>query len=416
LVPDESVLLVAPVRSYRLAAYCEAAQALGIRLVLASAGTHALVPPGVAGIAVDPAKSESALAEVVEFGRQHQVKGVVASDDSTVELACQVARILGLNHNPPSSVQWSRRKDLARARLTHMGAKCPKYWTVRVNEPLTPQLSGVEFPCVVKPVALSGSRGVIRCDDASRLDEVVRRSAAIAAESSSPADAGAILIEEFLPGQEVAVEGMLVAGQLHVLAIFDKPEPLDGPYFEETFYITPTRMPCALQQAVLRRVRQAVDAFGLREGPIHAELRVLNGDATVLEVAARTIGGDCARLLRFGAGRTLEQLVLLHAVNKLELPVVPIEGAGGVLMLPTQSAGTLRRVEGVLAASKVPGIDEVVIAVREGYELVPLPEGSSYLGFVFARGSDPSSVEQALRTALSKLRVVSAPSWRITMG
>jgi len=353
---------------------------------------------------------------LADVARAHSVSGVVATDDATVEVACAVGRELGWRHNPPESVQLSRRKDLARRALRLHGAPTPEFRVVDVTRNLLRQLEQVRFPCVVKPVALSGSRGVIRCDGPAQLEGTVRRVARIAAHSAAPAERTKVLIEQFLPGREVAVEAMLVGGKLNVLAVFDKPEPLDGPYFEETYYVTPSRLEPDMLNAVAHRAQEAVRAYGLVEGPVHAELRVVDGDATVIEVAARTIGGDCARMLRFGSGRTLEQLVLLHAIGGLDAPLRAVEEAVGVLMLPTPSAGTLRRVEGVLDARQVPGVEEVVIAVREGYELVPLPEGSSYLGFVFARGPTPAAVERALRDAHAKLRIVTAPRWRIETG
>ena len=216
-----------------------------------------------------------------------------------------------------------------------------------------------------------------------------------------------------MPGREVAVEAMLDDGTLTILAMFDKPDPLDGPYFEETYYITPSRLAPALQRRIRQRVVAACRAYGLREGPIHAELRVRDGDARVIEVAARTIGGQCARLLRFGTGLSLEALVIAHAVGR-PLAWQPSRNAGGVLMIPTPRAGILRRVEGVLAASRVPYVEEVEISIREGYELVPLPEGSSYLGFIFARAPNPALAERALRDAHACLNIVTAPMWKLS--
>jgi len=224
----------------------------------------------------------------------------------------------------------------------------------------------------------------------------------------------AVLIESFIPGAEVAVEGLLRAGQLEVLAIFDKPDPLDGPYFEETYYVTPSRHPRAVQDAVAARVAEACAAYGLREGPVHAECRINERGVWVLEIAARTIGGLCGRLLRFGTGYGLEELVLQHALGR-RVATRGADGAAGVLMIPIPQAGILRRVEGVLAASRVPHIEEVVIDVREGYELVPLPEGASYLGFIFARAPSAAEAEAALRAAHAELRIVVAPLWKAAL-
>ncbi len=211
------------------------------------------------------------------------------------------------------------------------------------------------------------------------------------------------------------MEGLLTRGRLEILAIFDKPDPLDGPYFEETYYVTPSRLEATVQAAIQQQVQNACRAYGLREGPIHAECRVNEEGAWILEVAARTIGGLCGQLLRFGTGYSLEELVLAHAMARPLSKDLNREGAG-VLMIPVPQAGILRRVEGVMAAQRVPYVEEVVIQVREGYELVPWPEGSSYLGFIFARAPTPEQAERALREAHSCLNIVVAPLWKLTAG
>jgi len=213
----------------------------------------------------------------------------------------------------------------------------------------------------------------------------------------------------------VAVEAMLTGGRLEILTIFDKPDPLDGPFFEETSYITPTRLTDE-QQAELRNViSQACRAYGLQEGPVHAECRINHDGIFILEVAARTIGGLCGRLLRFGTGYSLEELVLSQALGK-SLDLNSAVGAAGVLMIPIPAAGMLKRVEGLLAAQRVPYIEEVNIQVREGYELVPLPEGSSYFGFIFSRAPDARQVEHALREAHACLKIITAPVWKMAQG
>ena len=231
-------------------------------------------------------------------------------------------------------------------------------------------------------------------------------------ELSEPAERDRLLIERYQRGVEVALEGLLEAGRLEVLAVFDKPDPLEGPYFEETYYISPSRQSAAVLARVHDCVQAACRAYGLSTGPVHAELRIDGDSVYLLEVAARTIGGQCARLLELGTGHSLEALVIARALG-LVLPVSAAAGASGVLMIPIPRGGVLRRVEGVLAATRVPGIEDLEISVREGYELVPLPEGSSYLGFIFARGPSPEAVEDALRAAHAKLEIVTAPVWHI---
>ena len=410
------MLLIAPAQSYRIPAYYTAAAALGVEMVLASdGGRHSLIPQVADGLHIDFGDPEESQRALLAAMRTAPVSAVVATDDAATEIASRVAEAAGLAHNPPSAVRIARRKDLARATLTAAGVRVPRFRTIDLRCALEPQIAGIAYPCVVKPLALAASRGVIRADSPGELLAVCRRVERIVAGSTVEEERGTLLLEDFIPGFEVAVEGILQEGRLCPLAIFDKPDPLDGPFFEETYYVTPSRLTSSWQDRIVDRVAQACLAYGLREGPVHAELRVNSEDAWVIEVAARTIGGDCARLLDFGTGHSLEELVLAHALGRSLIPG-PSAGAAGVLMIPTTNAGTLRRVEGVLEASRVPGVEDVVIAVREGYELVPLPEGGSYLGFVFARAAGPGEVESALREAHARLRVVVAPAWRLESG
>ncbi len=407
--PDaERLLLLAPAGSYRTGPYLRAARRLGVEAVVASSGRQPLVGAD-GGLNLELADPDAALRTILDgFGNGPPLAAVVATDDLTVDLAGRVARELGLPGNDPTAARLSRRKDLARQRLAEAGLPVPAHRVVDLRASLEPQAEGFPFPCVIKPLSLSGSRGVIRADNVVDLEALRGRVAAIAATAPLADERDHALLEAYLPGDEVALEGLLDDGRLELLALFDKPEPLTGPFFEESYYITPSRHPAALQRRVVERVAQACAAYGLRHGPVHAEARLVDGEAWLLEVAARTIGGECARLLTFGAGVGLEEVVIGRALGR-PLATVREDGAGGVLMLPTPRAGILRRVEGVLEASRVPGIEAVEISIREGYELVPLPEGESYLGFVFARGATPAAVEAALREAHAQLHVVTAP-------
>jgi biotin carboxylase len=240
---------------------------------------------------------------------------------------------------------------------------------------------------------------VIRADTPAQRDAAIARARGIA-------DGGDLLIEDFVPGAEVALEGLLQAGTLRTLAVFDKPDPLDGPYFEETIYVTPSRLPAGTRDAIVAQAAAAARACGLREGPIHVELRLPAGrDPVVLELAARTIGGLCARTLRFGAGIALEELVLRHALGLSLEDLKRTDAASGVMMLPIPHAGVLRQVAGQGAARAVPGIVGLEISIASGRPVRPLPEGDRYLGFLFARGETPADVEDALRTAHAELDV-----------
>lgn len=403
------ILLVALNQSYRVPAYQKAAHALGARLVIASQGEHSIIPEIADGLHIEFDNVAQAVERIVATASREPFDAVVACDDLTLEVATRAAAALGLAHNPLSAVCAARRKDLARDMLRVAGLPVPRFKCLNLTQPLTPQLCGVDYPCVIKPLAMSASRGVVRVDCEQELRRTLPRIAAIVADAVVSDERDRVLLESFLPGVEVAVEGLLSDGRLHVLAVFDKPEPLDGPYFEESYYVMPSRLPRALLERAIERLGQACAAYGLREGPVHGELRLHDGEAWLVELAARTIGGDCARLLSFGAGRSLEELVLRHALG-WPLDLNPRGGAAGVLMIPIPGAGTLRRVEGVLAAQQIPGIDDLIISVREGYELVPLPEGGTYLGFIFAHADTPCAVESALRAAHACLNIVIAPS------
>ena len=363
------------------------------------------------GLRVDLDDQDRALESIHAAAvREGGFSAVVAPDDATVELAGRVASELGLAGNPPGAARLSRRKDLARSRLAAAGVKVPEFRVLDLR--LRPELSRISFPCVVKPIAMSASRGVIRADDPGELAAAIERVRAIVADARDEDERSLLLVESFVPGSEVALEGLLFDGRLEVLAIFDKPDPLDGPFFEEGIYVTPSRLGRVAEIRITECVRKAVAALGLVAGPVHAELRWHAGEAWLLEAAARTIGGECSRLLRFSAGHSLEEVVLSAAMGR-RLPHRLDSGAAGVMMLPTPRPGTLRRVEGVLDALSVPGVDEVSISAGTGAELVPLPEGGAYLGYVFARGETPGGVESSLREAAGRLRIVIAPMWRL---
>lgn len=407
------ILLIAPHGSYRTAPFLAAAKIRGIDVLIASEAKHSLVSAYAQGLHLNLDDPQASLQTILREAQRRPFAAVLGCDDASTELAALAATELGLPHNPTTAVRLARRKDLARERLSKASVPVPHHWRLDLRRPLAAQIEDIQFPCVLKPVALSASRGVIRVNNVTELTHAMARIQVILTRAGlhDTEERETILVEEFIPGFEVAVEGLLTHGQLEILTIFDKPDPLDGPYFEETYYVTPSRLDTLTQQALRETISAACAAYGLREGPIHAECRINAQGVWTLEVAARTIGGLCGRLLRFGTGSSLEELVLLHALG--ERPEVTSEpGGAGVLMIPIPQAGILRRVEGVSAAEKIPYIEEVVIDVREGYELVPLPEGSSYLGFIFARAPNAAQAEAALRAAHACLHVVVMPLWR----
>jgi biotin carboxylase len=321
------LLLIAPPNSYRTTAYLAAARQCHVDVLVASEGKHSLVSEIAGGLHVDLA-SPDALDTLLQANRERPFCGVVATDDATVELGSHIASSLGLPHNPPRAARYSQRKDLSRQALRDAGVGVPDFRVIDLASPLSAQLQSLPLPAVLKPLSLSGSRGVIRVDTPGQAVAACERIGKIIAGERQQDDrvAGHLLMETFIPGPEVAVEGLLREGELAVLAIFDKPDPLDGPFFEETYYITPSRHAGTVQQDVVDCVQAACRALGLREGPVHAELRIAAQGCVIMEVAARTIGGECARLLRFGTGHGLEELVIAHATGQFLAPV-PASGA-----------------------------------------------------------------------------------------
>jgi len=297
-------------------------------------------------------------------------------------------------------VAVTRDKAVLRAVLTEAGIAQPAYVRCGPADDAGALAAGVGFPCVVKPRSLSGSRGVIRVDDAPAANAAAARAREIV-RCAGEDDGEPLLVESYVAGAETAVEGLLRGGRLDVLAVFDKPDPLEGPYFEETIYVTPSRLPADRQKALVEVVEAATAAVGLVEGPVHAELRLPpdGGPPVLLEVAARSIGGLCARVLRFGAGICLEEVILRHALGLPSDGVAREESAAGVMMIPIPRTGVLREVRGIEAARAVPGVAGIDITVARGRHVVALPEGDRYLGFVFARRDTPEAVEAALRRA-----------------
>jgi biotin carboxylase len=405
-----AVVLLLPKSGYRNEDFVAAARKLGVEVIEASDVCHRLSAGwDDAPLAVRFRDARGAAAELAREVGPRRPLAVVGVDDLTALVAALAAEQLGLPHNPPAAVAAARNKAQSREKLRAAGLPVPRFQTFARDE--TPDWE--IFPCVVKPLILSGSRGVIRADDRPQLLAGLRRLSALlrspdVAQRRDP-ELQRVQIEEFIPGPEVSLEGLLSQGKLHVLALFDKPDPLDGPFFEETLYVTPSRHPAALQDAVARMVQEGCAALGLAEGPVHAELRLSPQGPRILEVAARSIGGLCGRALRFGVGVTLEELILRHALGGAREPPPREQRAAGVLMLPIQKRGTLEEVRGVEAARAVPLVEDVAITAHLREELIPLPEGASYLGFVFARGDSPDAVEAALRKAGARIEAVVTP-------
>lgn len=313
-------------------------------------------------------------------------------------LAAVINEALGRPTHPAAAAERARDKYLQRVACAAAAVPIPGFVLHALDAAAPPP---IRYPCVVKPLRLAASRGVIRADDPAALTAALARVRRILGGTSDQ-----VLIEEFVPGVEVALEGLLADGRLRVLALFDKPDPLDGPFFEESIYVTPSRLDAATQDGIARVARHAATAIGLREGAVHAELRVNARGPWLIELAARPIGGRCSAALRFGDGVSLEEIVCRHALG-LPLPSLERTGpASAVMMIPVPGAGVLREVRGIAAARAVPLVEGVDITAHPGERLVPWPEGARYPGFIFARGATPAGVEAALRAAYARLEFV----------
>jgi biotin carboxylase len=347
---------------------------------------------------------DAAVEVIVALDDRLSLDAVLAVDDQGLVVAAAASARLGLAHNPVDAVAATRDKAVLRARLAAAAVAQPEYRVVAPGQSVAAAAAQIGYPCVVKPVSRSGSQGVIRVDDDFQAVAAAHRVRAIV----GPAEP--VLVEGFVAGAEVAVEGLLVTGALRVLAVFDKPDPLDGPFFEETIYVTPSRQPAPVLASLAATVAATAAALGLREGPVHAELRIgAGGRPVVIEVAARSIGGLCSRALRFGAGVSLEEVIVRHAVGAGLDGLGREAQASGVMMLPIRAAGVLEKVGGQAEALAVDGVVGLEVSIAAGRAVVPLPEGDRYLGFVFARGPTPVDVELALRRAEAALDVVVLP-------
>ena len=399
------VLLLLPTETYRAKDFLDAARRLDVDVVVGSPRRQAMA--GAMGDRAVVVPLENVVAAVQVIAALHDrlaLDAVLAVDDQGLVVAAAAAARLGFAHNPVDAVAATRDKAALRARLAAGAVAQPAYRVVPPSESVAAAAAQIGYPCVVKPVSRSGSQGVIRADDEVEAEAAAERARAIV----GPVEP--LLVEAFVPGTEVAGEALLVGGALQVLAVFDKPDPLDGPFFEETIYVTPSRQSGPVQASIAGTVAAAVAALGLREGPVHAELRVgRDGRPVVIEVAARSIGGLCARALRFGAGVSLEEVIVRHAVGAGLDGLRREAQASGVMMLPIRAGGVLERVSGQAEALAVDGVVGLEISIARGRAVVPLPEGDRYLGFVFARGATPADVELALRRAEAALDVVVRP-------
>jgi len=400
---SKRLLLFAATTGYQIRVFADAARRLGLELTLATDHCHRLEDPwGDRAIPVKFDRIEESLAAL----RGREFDGVAAVGDGPAVLAAAAAEALGIPFHPPAAARACQDKFLARQLYQAAGLRVPWFFRAGIEEDPRALAARASYPSVLKPLGLSASRGVIRANSEAEFIAAFDRIRKLLETSHDLRRKRLrhLQVESYIPGREFAIEGLVTGGELRVLAIFDKPDPLEGPFFEETIYVTPSRQPDEVQRALVETTARAVRALGLRHGPVHAELRHNNKGAWMLETAARPIGGLCAKALRFSGGMPLEELILRHAVGE-DVEAARLDGpASGVMMIPIPRAGVYESVEGVERAAALPEIEDVIITAQPGQRMLPLPEGASYLGFIFARGDSAATVEAALRRAHAELR------------
>ena len=401
----QRILIAAATTGYQTRLFADAARRLGMDVTLATDRCHVLEDPwGDQAVPVRFDDPYSAVETIETIAQAAPFDGILAVGDRQAFLAAILAAKLGLPYNSPASVEAARNKFLARQRFLAAGLPVPRFFRLNIAEDPVQASEESPYPCVLKPLGLSASRGVIRADNPAEFRAAFQRIGALLARPEIQVlreeQNHYVQVESFIGGQEYALEGVLTAGRLKTLAVFEKPDPLNGPFFEETIYLTPSAIQPAIQQATEKAIR----AVGLTHGPIHAEARYDGRDVWVLEVAARPIGGLCAKVLRFDGGMPLEELLLRHAAGEDIAHIQREPCASGVMMIPIGRGGVYEGVEGLDSASEIAGVEEIAITAKIGQTMEPLPEGASYLGFIFARGKAPEDVERSLRNAHARLR------------
>lgn len=408
-ISRKKLLILASKLGYQTRGFADAAESLGVEVHFATDRCHKLDDPWSDGaVPLHFEKPQDAAKEIVQRFASNPPDAILALGDRPTPTAAYAARALGIAGNAPEAVERCRSKLMQRETLRAAGLPVPEFLSFTLNESVENIVEQVKFPCVLKPLSLAASQGVIRADTEKQFRAALSRIQSLlqSPEIQVTREPGLdrLLVEEYIPGREVAIEGLLDQGNLRILAIFDKPDPLEGPYFEETIYVTPSRLPSERQATLRDCAARAVHALGLTHGPVHAEFRINEQGPWILEIGARPIGGLCSRALRFGPQRiSLEELLLCHALGLGGTNVEREPDASGVMMIPVPRSGIFERVEGLEEAGRVPNVTEIRITARLKDYVAAWPEGSSYLGFIFARAGTPDEVEAALRVAHAEL-------------
>lgn len=396
---SDDIILVIPPLTYRADAYIAAARQMGLQPVCALDPAYGIPDSIEAYLPISFEFPECAAQALVGHAMSRPVAGILSVDDGGAEVAAIASGALGLPHNPIEAHHATRNKYAMRLLFQRAGLPSPEFSVHMLCEDPHRIAERLRYPVVLKPLYLTGSRGVIRANSPDEFVPAFARVAALLAQPGTGPDPKCLLVERYIPGAEVSVDGVLHDGALRTLAIYDKPDPMEGPFFEETIFTTPSRHPQDVQEQIVLCAESAAKAIGLRMGAVHVELRVNQDGPWLLEVAARTMGGYCSRALPFESGRALEELVLTQVLSRSIDEFVPASGSHGVMMVPIPGEGIYRGVAGTTEAEATPGVTGLMITITPGNVVTPLPEGDKYIGFIFAHGECPTLVEKALREA-----------------
>ncbi|MEH6527651.1 MAG: ATP-grasp domain-containing protein [Sneathiella sp.] len=404
---DKTLLLLIPTTSYQTRNFMRAATKLSANVVVGTDAANILKSPDDHLLQIDLMNVAASVSIIKEAARSRPFHAIIGVDDLTTLIAATASQELGLSHNPVEAVNTCNNKYDFRRKLEVGNLWSKSFYRIDRDKDLAWQGRKLPYPMVLKPLSLSGSRGVIRVNNDNEYGVAIDRICKILDRKDIPVAADLrrfILAEEYIPGEEIAVEAVIADDTLKILAIFDKPDPLEGPYFEETIYVTPSHHSPAMIQALQEVLTDIARVLGIRQGPIHAEFRINETGIYVIEISPRSIGGLCGRLLETGLGMNIEELIVRLSLDEKQPDLPVVDTAQAVMMIPIPAAGTFLGLNGVRDAKEVEFVTDVVISIPVGQEIVPLPEGNQYLGFIFAEGSDLTTVETAVRSAHQKLR------------
>ena len=408
---NSAVILIIPSASYRTGPFMNAIRKLDLKVLVISDKSQVFsgkYPDNLIIINFNHWKDKSV--EISKWAKNNGLKAVIGVDEESIVLAANLSNFLNVDHNSIESVLLTKNKYLMRTELKKTGLCSPWFKIFSIYESSNKIINEISFPCVIKPTFLSGSRGVMRVNTKKELSEGIKTLNELLSLDELRKRAGKqsdyIMIEEYIPGKEVAIEGIVSEGKLTMLAIFDKPELLEGPTFEETIIVTPSVLTKKIQYSLLETLQVVVKALGIVKGPVHAEARINRNGNYILECASRSIGGLCSKVLEFQGGISLEELILRSYLGRNIEKSKLIGNARGVMMMPTEKKGILKEIGGVKDALVVNGVTDLQITVKPGEKLQPLPKGDRYLGFIFAEGNNQEFVINALKNAWSKIEIV----------